>query len=234
MNTPSYHACSRSKGLPGLPPLPKTSENEEPSELYQLVLRHSEHPPIMKGTSWTLAAPFKEQKYHRTPSESIANNYTPSANDLKLKDISKMKRASHAPAGTTKPHLSPRGKGEMNGESLADKAAPPSRPLTPMEQMEIMLHIEREDAETKVEPDEQDLERYYYYIEKGVKPDMIARQNDDVMKRVHSMIPVSLLKSSELNELQNQLLVEVKNDYEFSIRKTIGEFMIGTEYGCCF
>lgn len=47
----------------------------------------------MKGTSWTLASPFKEQKYHRSPSESIANNYTPSASDLKLKDLPKLTRA---------------------------------------------------------------------------------------------------------------------------------------------
>lgn len=46
----------------------------------------------MKGTSWTLAAPFKEQKYHRTPSESIANNYTPTASDLKMKDLPKLQR----------------------------------------------------------------------------------------------------------------------------------------------
>ncbi len=57
----------------------------------QIVLKHSEHPPLMKGTSWTLAAPYKEQKHHRTPSESIANNYTPSASDLKLKDLSKIR-----------------------------------------------------------------------------------------------------------------------------------------------
>lgn len=60
--------------------------------LLKIVLRNSEHPPIMKGTSWTLAAPFKEEKFHRTPSESIANNYTPSASDLKLKDLPKLTR----------------------------------------------------------------------------------------------------------------------------------------------
>lgn len=60
--------------------------------LFKIVLRNSEHPPIMKGTSWTLAAPFKEEKFHRTPSESIANNYTPSASDLKLKDLPKLTR----------------------------------------------------------------------------------------------------------------------------------------------
>ena len=66
----------------------------------QIVLRHSEHPPIMKGTSWTLAAPFKEQKYHRTPSESIANNYTPTASDLKLKELPKLKGYKPATRGT--------------------------------------------------------------------------------------------------------------------------------------
>jgi dynein heavy chain len=57
----------------------------------QVVIQSSEHPPIMKGTSWTIAAPFKETKFHRTPSESIANNYTPSASGLKLKDLPKVK-----------------------------------------------------------------------------------------------------------------------------------------------
>ena len=58
----------------------------------QIVLRNSEHPPLMKSTSWTLAAPFKEQKYDRTPSESIANVYTPSAANLKMKDLPKLYR----------------------------------------------------------------------------------------------------------------------------------------------
>ena len=53
----------------------------------QYVLKQSEHPPIMNSASWTLAAPFKEQRYHRSPSESIANNYTPTVQDLKIKDL---------------------------------------------------------------------------------------------------------------------------------------------------
>ena len=42
------------------------------------VLANLSRPPIMKGTSWTRAAPFKEERHHRTPSESIGNNFTPS------------------------------------------------------------------------------------------------------------------------------------------------------------
>ena len=57
----------------------------------QIVLKHSEHPPIMADSSWTRAVPFKEVAHHRTPSESIANNYTLSASGLKIRNLSKIK-----------------------------------------------------------------------------------------------------------------------------------------------
>ncbi|KAG2455582.1 DYH3 protein, partial [Polypterus senegalus] len=84
----SLHNMSHTKGFLGLPPLPAAS-SEKPSELYQIVLRHSFHPPILQSTAWTLAVPFKEQRHHRSPSDSIGNNYTPSASKLKIKDLHK-------------------------------------------------------------------------------------------------------------------------------------------------
>lgn len=56
----------------------------------QTVMSHSFYPPLMQRTSWTLAAPFKEQQHHRGPSDSIANNYSLTAQDLKLKDLLKV------------------------------------------------------------------------------------------------------------------------------------------------
>ena len=53
-------------------------------------MSHSFYPPLMQRTSWTLAAPFKEQHHHRGPSDSIANNYSLMAQDLKLKDLLKV------------------------------------------------------------------------------------------------------------------------------------------------
>lgn len=53
-------------------------------------MSHSFYPPLMQRTSWTLAAPFKEQQHHRGPSDSIANNYSLTAQDLKLKDLLKV------------------------------------------------------------------------------------------------------------------------------------------------
>lgn len=53
-------------------------------------MSHSFYPPLMQRTSWTLAAPFKEQHHYRGPSDSIANNYSLMAQDLKLKDLLKV------------------------------------------------------------------------------------------------------------------------------------------------
>ena len=66
---------------------PWPSNFQKPSDLYKLVVNNSQHPPLMQPKSWNLAVPFREQRYSHTPSESIANNYTPSANDLKVKRV---------------------------------------------------------------------------------------------------------------------------------------------------
>lgn len=56
----------------------------------QTVMSHSFYPPLMQRTSWTLAVPFKEQDCHRGPSDSIGNNYSLTARDMKLKDLLKV------------------------------------------------------------------------------------------------------------------------------------------------
>ncbi|XP_006892767.1 PREDICTED: dynein heavy chain 3, axonemal [Elephantulus edwardii] len=84
----SIHHMSHPQKRPELPPLP-TSASEEPSELYQTIMAHSLYPPLMQRTSWTLAAPFKEQHQYRGPSDAIGNNYTLTAQHLKLKNMAK-------------------------------------------------------------------------------------------------------------------------------------------------
>lgn len=69
-------------------PWPKNFD--KPSELYKLVVNNSQHPPLMQSKSWNLAVPFREQRFSHTPSESIANNYTPTANELKIKNLNKL------------------------------------------------------------------------------------------------------------------------------------------------
>ncbi|KAK6187847.1 hypothetical protein SNE40_005782 [Patella caerulea] len=253
MMTTPLQSCSKSRGLPGLPALPSTVK--EPSDLYQIVLRNSQHPPLMKGTSWTLAAPFKEEKYHRTPSESIANNYTPSANSLKLKDLpkvykSKSKRAnlpalveSRSPrAGAVSPNkkrkknLSPDRRKDLQEDNgwigghtspLPDiDSLPPSRPLTPTEQMDIMLAIESEELQQTGTASDRDLERYYYYIDRGIHDKMLAPPHPSQLKNIKHLVPSALLTNPELEELEQNLVEEINEDHKQSLRKSIVDYIL--------
>ncbi|KAH0631924.1 hypothetical protein JD844_019827 [Phrynosoma platyrhinos] len=83
----SIYNMSCAKKIPELPPLPPSVD---PSELYQMIQKSSYYPTLMQRASWTLAAPFKEQRYFRSPSNSIANNYTLTARNLKMMDLQKI------------------------------------------------------------------------------------------------------------------------------------------------
>lgn len=129
-----------------------------------MVQKHGEHPPIMRA-SWTQAAPFKEQKYYRTPSQSIGNNYTPTASDLTMNDMPRIKREmsflQRTPRNRTSLDLnnSKSRKRKLDEKIFQkDSSGEQSRPLTPVEQLGIMRTIEEEEARDIEEPRDQDLE----------------------------------------------------------------------------
>ena len=66
-------------------------------------------------------------------------------------------------------------------------------------------------------------QRYYYYIERGINKSMIAPQDPIIMKNVANLIPSPLLSNSDLHLMIDDLSEEVNGDYEYSIRKSIGE-----------
>ncbi|XP_028395151.1 dynein heavy chain 3, axonemal-like isoform X1 [Dendronephthya gigantea] len=235
-------SCSR--GLPTLPPLPPTVD--VPSDLYKIVVRHSEYPPIMKDMSWTRAAPYKETMYHRTPSESIANNYTPTANELKMKNLLKIQQSQTRPhtRATSQPsreivHLTSRrpvthqrSKSEGRRQTLKEepKVIAPSRAITPAEQLEMMKKMDESNSGESFhdrEPSKQDLKRYNFYITKGIRMDSLALCNPAIMRRIlANKIPEKLQSDPELDALLNDLFKEVEDDYIFSIRKAIVDYIL--------
>ncbi|XP_040829844.1 dynein heavy chain 3, axonemal isoform X1 [Ochotona curzoniae] len=258
----SIHHMSHSQTRPELPPLPP-STNEEPSELYQTVMSHSVYPPLMQRTSWTLAVPFKEQHHHRGPSDSIANNYSLMARDLKLKDLQKIyqpgtitvprDRTEHGmplcfPASKNpsepfkkKMKFSFRDKEDSTGMKLAcststclptkkemeqSLALPESRPMSPEQQINVMLEQEMELERKESKPSELDLERYYYYLTNGIRKDMIAPEEDEVMVRILKLISNSLQTSPFLEPLLSALVDEKKNDYYESLMKSIVDYIL--------
>ncbi|XP_038676444.1 dynein heavy chain 3, axonemal isoform X3 [Scyliorhinus canicula] len=249
---PILHS-SYTRGLPGLPPLPP-DHCSETSELYKSVLRHSRHPPIMQDISWPLAIPFKEQRYYRSPSESIGNNYTPTASNLKIKNLKNVSRADrmaaampacamrYYPARLYQPDLKRRklslkSKAGSEKDSTSrpgasgptpptGKAFPGSRPMTPVEQINLIVEQEEEITQLEGMPSDRDYERYIYYIDHGIQPNMIEPQKTEQIDRIEHLLPKDLRNVPDLQELHNDLLEEVHIDYDSSLRKAIVNYIL--------
>ncbi|KAK0140700.1 Dynein heavy chain 3, axonemal [Merluccius polli] len=193
------------RGSVVLPPLPM-APSEQPSDLYQRFQRLSQYPPIVQDPScWTRAAPYKEQRHHRTPSESIGNNYSPRACDLKVQQLrQRPRKRSHDrpadPSQTTCIFLH----GVLvfeSGTTRDRRVAPSSRPLTPGEQ----------------------LDRYVHYVTHGIPTRMLAPQPLQQISNIVGLLPpVAEDGSDNLQGLRDTLLEEVKADYDFSLKKSIG------------
>ncbi|CAL8305136.1 unnamed protein product [Lota lota] len=238
--------------------------SEEPSDLYQGFLRRSEYPPIIQNPScWTLGAPYKEQHHHRTPSESIANNYSPRACELKMDHLPQRHCRKNLPADPLTSCIFPYGglcvmylgqclvvkrtfhvfsiKGKIT-KNVKKKTttsrlsfylnlnlfmAPGSRPLTPREQLDVMRseELRRETAGTV--PSERDLERYSHYVTHGIPTCMLATLPlQQIMNIVGLLPPVAGDSSGNIQSLRDNLLEEVKADYDFSLRKSIVDYIL--------
>jgi len=65
----------------------KIVDKENSEEQVKEVYDHSRYPPLLKYFSRTKASPFKEDQYQRSTSDSIANNYSPTAVNLDIKHL---------------------------------------------------------------------------------------------------------------------------------------------------
>jgi hypothetical protein len=65
--------------------------------------------------------------------------------------------------------------------------------------------------------------RYYYYLTNGIRKDMIAPENEEVMMRIYKLIPKTLLTTPALEPLQVSLRSEKESDYYYSLMKSIGK-----------
>ena len=68
------------------------------------------------------------------------------------------------------------------------------------------------------------LQRYEYYISRGIPDHSLAKQDKDIMDRIlQKRVPEKLQRNTELDPLISELKQEVVNDYDFSVRKSIGK-----------
>ncbi|CAF0812221.1 unnamed protein product [Brachionus calyciflorus] len=199
---------------------------DRPSELYKFVLNNSQHPPLMQTKSWNLAVPFIEQKYSNTPSESIANNYTPTARNLKIKNLPPVKykklNISNEDLRLNKKIL------PLDSIDSPRYKYPPSRALSPSEQIETMETIEQEIDKTLKDPSEIDMERYYFYIDKSINIEMIAPLPENQFENFYRFVPEYLKNSNvqTVKEVSELLSDEIVNDYVYSMKKSIVDYVL--------
>ncbi|GCC38553.1 hypothetical protein chiPu_0017068 [Chiloscyllium punctatum] len=185
----------------------------------EIVLRHSRHPPIMQDISWPLAIPFKEQRYYRSPTTKAKQ---PAVKRRKLTLRSKItderdtksRPGASGPSGTSGP--TPSTAMDVSG----------SRPMTPVEQINLILEQEEETTQLEGIPTDRDYERYIYYIDHGILPDMIEPQKPEQIDRIEQLLPKDLRGVPNLQELHLELLEEVHNDYDISLRKAIVNYIL--------
>ncbi|XP_062820321.1 dynein axonemal heavy chain 3 [Anolis carolinensis] len=263
-HTDSVYNMSHAKQIPELPPLPPLAA-EEPSEVYQMIQKSSYYPPLMQRASWTLASPFKELPYFRSPSNIIANNYTLTARSLTTQDLQKIASAIRAKkklalakqkAGSlfSKEYVPSEKKAKLSlgttvgeyesvtapsqaygSDSLQMNQQAPaveiphysdSHPLTPEEQLVVMLYYEDKISKEEVLPTDIDLERYCYYIHKGIRKDMLAPQDELVMENILSLIPSRFLTNLHLEALRKSLKEEIQDDYHIWLMKDIVDYIL--------
>ncbi|KAL7390222.1 hypothetical protein ABVT39_017308 [Epinephelus coioides] len=242
MEDDSIFNMSQKPEKPFPPPWPK---DEEPSELYKIVLRHSLYPPILQRDCRTRASPFKEQRHFRTPSESIANNYRLHAQDLKISKLRNRRRTSHQSLAKAAGHSSnPPGKrqaitpGKRDTSPHASLSPRPephstnfdnlsSRPMSPTEQLDFMYRQEEKMRAMQAEPTERDLERYTYYCTKGIPTSALEPLSEQQMMNIMRLLPPNAFDGGkDLQILRANLEEEVKEAYYFWLKRSIVDYIL--------
>ncbi|KNE55583.1 hypothetical protein AMAG_01474 [Allomyces macrogynus ATCC 38327] len=188
-------------------------------------------PQILKRFSWTVAAPYKEERYSRMTSDSIANNYSPAARDLCIKDIKPI------------PAIRPAGQPLNQRHPLDDIRG--SRPLTPDERIQHDYpHVEHaystSDLEAPVVADLYDedpdhpnnqfspLDRYWYYVQEGVPESVVSKLDAESVRRIEMALPAPMTdaQTATFDKAVADLLAEVRASYNLAFKKSIVDYIL--------
>ncbi|XP_053480111.1 dynein axonemal heavy chain 3-like [Ictalurus furcatus] len=160
-----------------------------------------------------------DQIEHRTPSECIANNFSPQARHLSITHL------RHPHRHPLRCFASSEKRVKHTGTPHWKEVTPVSQPLTPEQQL-IIMHTQDELEKKKLtEPTPTDLDRYMHYIHNGLREDAVAPQPSHHITNILKLIPASFHDKQMLQDL----LEEEKSRFDFSIRKSIVDYVLMDE-----
>uniref|UniRef100_A0A3P9MWQ0 Dynein heavy chain linker domain-containing protein n=1 Tax=Poecilia reticulata TaxID=8081 RepID=A0A3P9MWQ0_POERE len=213
------------------PPLPEKCA-ADPSDIYQVVQRHSNYPPIIQTNTFRVSVPFKEQRHHRAPSESIGNNYSPKAQDLKIDKLTRQRPSRKSSATATGPKRKFHAPSSPSSPTQTKSKRRKTRiyrspPMSPSEQL-VIMHKQEETQNAQNEYSETDLERYTYYVKRGIPFYMLAPYPKQSMVNIKNMLPPEPEEGVKkpIRTLRNNLTEEVEDGYYFNLRKSIVDYIL--------
>jgi len=109
---------------------------------------------------------------------------------------------------------------------LKNNYFPPSRSISPREQIETMCVVERAIKKIIQEPSDLDNERYRYYIQNGPDKSMIAPLPENQFEVFYKLIKPELRNHPFMKTFGPSLIEDVTNDYEYSMRKAIVDYVL--------
>eukprot|EP00842_Homolaphlyctis_polyrhiza_P004869 jgi/Hompol1/5383/HPOL_004407-RA len=202
-------------------------------------LENADLPPLLKKFSWTLAAPFKEEKFHRAVSDSIGNNYSPNATDISLKQMQKRSRSTQADEEVAKRHKSGNWKQERTDGLMQIEHSPPTSPISRIKLIGLPFEkFKKPKATNAFELDPFDLEahtisqqvtpeqRYWYYVERGVPETALFKMEDTTLHAVEKKIPARLLKAEHLQETRKQTIQELRAVHTTAVKQSIVDYIL--------
>ncbi|XP_053132344.1 dynein axonemal heavy chain 3 isoform X3 [Hemicordylus capensis] len=89
-----------------------------------------------------------------------------------------------------------------------------------------MYQHEEEINKYELPPTSADLERYCYYIHRGIRKDMLAPQDKEVMESILKHLSSHFLINPNLEDLLKSLTQEIQNDYHIWLMKDIVDYIL--------
>ena len=169
-------------------------------------------------------APFKEERHHRSVSNSIGNNYSPKAANL---DIHQMKPVAAVMAKQDKP-VSPSklsASAKLRIPTLAP--LPPvteSRPSSPVSRK---LHDIRSNINsTAPDLDEESMKRYKTYLEFEIPDAHLVEISNETWNNIQARMPRHLLKDAALVDVRHALRDEIRKDHSTAQKQAVLNYIL--------
>lgn len=208
--SPSMSASLRGLSSPSAQPL-RANANISSSTIssHKRAFRPGKNmPPVLDAFARTQAATYSDERYYQSVSAKIASFYTPEASQFTITNAGQLVYTDFMPFRPDRTEKSPQEKAhELRVRMLSVKDENP---------------LEKR-AETR------SLMRYQYYVENLISGDATSPIKEEWIRNSLSLLSTNIssyVDDSRVEELVREMLVEMRDDYKISMKRSILDYVL--------